>query len=590
MPQNLSLTVSSMPIAISPTDGNIVTPPDTTRSKNPNAVVSNSSVSEWNTGSEAFDTVSISGEALRMQAADTVQAKAEPPTWQAQFGFVDGEHTLNNGNKQVVTIEDDKLEVLEYDPSGKLLKKIDGVLSSDAAVLDTEFYDANGRVNQTIHTELTGLEDSVNAHTTAKMSRTVQWFDNGTLTRQMHDAMDLESKYTLLNEDELRRKDPSRFQSLDAVFEAGTTRIAEKNLDDMLQGMTFDTHKTRYFASIQEYANGRLSKDVTILQKATHNNITNRDHSKASKTWGFQEGHTTREVSHNFDLKITMTSYDKDGDIQRQVDFRDKQYDGEHSKDGSLSQSLSVAWYNKGELVKRSSGTLTMQEVEGSRLAHRPSLLDTLGMKEATYSGSRPQAASGLLATITGEAATEADHFGEALRHDTASVIGGAYNTAGSVLKSGSGSNPYNISWTNEIFRDGQLAARQEDKESATKSPVPTDFQFHTGGGLTEDDTPSVVKRTMHRDESYENGLLKKEAEIVSHEFVKEVKNGADEVRTHTEAIEGSGLNRKHMQKTISGRIDQADREYHAAAKGFSGELRITLDDVADTFKAIDER
>lgn len=541
-------------------------------------------------GAMPFDRVSISGEGLRMQAAEATKPKADPPTWQERFGFREGERTLKNGNKEVVTIEDNKLEVFEYDTSGKLIKKVEGVLGDDAAVLDTEFYDENGRVNQTIHTELTGLGDTEDATTSARMSRTIQWFDNGQLTRRMHDSMDLESTYRKLDDEnaqgmrEMARQSAGGTLTVESAIEAGMIKQPDK-LDDMIGRVTVDTHKSRYYASIQEYDAGRLTQDMTIRQKAEYDNITNRTDAK----WGGMETGTTRELFHNAQLEVSVTNYDGEGNILRQAEFRDGHKDGVLDKDGGLNQSLTVSWYNKGELVKRSHGSLSMDEVKNGKLPERPSLLDALGLKNEEYSTDRPVAASGLLAAATKQAASEADHFGEPLRHDTASSVTGAYNTAGNVLTSGSGNNPYSISWTNEIYRDGELAARQVDKESAVKSPVPTDFQFHTGGGLTEDDTPAVVRRSSHRDESFENGLLKKEAEIESHEFVKEVKNGADVVKTRTEASEGLGLNRRHLQKTTTAKIDEVDRESHAAAKGFSGELRLTLDDVADAFQAIDD-
>ena len=555
---------------------------------------SHEGLASLDTSGLAMDKVTISSEALLKQseeASNAQQSRTSPITWESYFGFAPGVHTLTNGNKQVVTIEDNSLEVLEYDTSGKLVKQVKGALSDDTAVLDTEIYDENGRVGQTIHTEVTGLKDTENATSHARMARTIQWFDQGELTRRMHDAMDLTSSYKKLKESDSRgmramaAQNASGSISVRSIMEAGMMEQPE-SLDEMIGSVTVDTNKTHYFASIQDFRNGRMTQDMTIRQRNSSENLTNR----SDRKFGGQEPETTRELSHEASLRVTVNSYDAEGNLVREATFEDDQTDGPKVADGGLRQTMRVSWYDKGELVKRSHGELSMKEVEGGSLEKRPNILETLGIEDQEdYASKRPRSAPGLLAVVTEEAATEADHFGQALRHDTSSIVGGAYTTAADIARSGAGNNPYSVSWTNEIFRDGELAARQRDEESAIQSPVPTGLDFRTAGGLTEDENPAVLRRTEHEDQGFENGRLKREAAVSSKEFIKEHEDGPDEVRTFTEASQGNGHSSEHLNRTLLSALEGIDAEAHAAAEGFAGELQPTLDDVARTIRTMNE-
>lgn len=547
------------------------------------------------TGTLAKDTVAISAKALLKQAAESARARqkaeCDPVSWESYFGFRPGEHTLQNGNKQVVSIEDGSLEVLEYDTSGKLVKQVKGALGDTAAVLDTEIYDQNGRVAQAIHTEVTGLGDTEDATTRARMSRTIQWFDQGELTRRMHDSMDLSSTYKKLRESDaqgmrsMAAQNASGAISLQSIIEAGMMEQPD-SLDEMIGDVTVDMNKTHYFASIQDFRNGRMAQDMTIRQRGGSVNLTNRSDEK----FGGQEPGVTRELSHDASLRVSVVSYDSEGNRLREATFEDNQTDGPKAEDGSLHQAMSVSWYDGGELVKRSNGSLSMSEVEGGSLEDRPDILETLGIADQEdYATRRPKSAPELLAAVTEEAATEADHFGQALRHGTSSIVGGAYTTAADIARSGSGNNPYSVSWTDEIFRDGELAARRHDEESAIKSPVPPGLDFRTGGGLTEDDTPAVLRRTGHEDQGFENGRLRREAAISSKEFIKEHEDGPDEVRTFTEASQGNGHSSEHVNRTLLSALGGVDPEAHAAAEGFAGELQPTLDDVARTIRTMND-
>lgn len=541
--------------------------------------------------SSSLTWVTISDEAKSLQAQDQAAKQADPPTWETRFGLRAGEHRLNDGTRQVVTIEGDSLEIMEYDKGGNLLRKIEGSLSKDSAILDTEVYNDSGEVVQTLHVELTGLADNTNASTTARMTRRAEWFEDGEVTRRMQESMELESTYRMLAlGDEEDMEDAARANAagnltMDSLLEGGMLR-AEQSLDDMAGTVTQDSHKSRYFLHVQDYENGHLSQELTVKQKGAFNNLTNR----TDQRFGGQEPNTTRELDHDMSLSISLTNYDKDGELLREATFMDSQQNGTKAEDGRLSQSLSVSWYNQGELVRRSHGTLTMDEADGKGMADRPTILQTLGIKNEDYSADRPLAASDLLANVAYDAATQADHFAEPLHHDAAMGVSGAYDTSGGVAKSGSKINPYKIKWISETFVDGELAARQEDKESAIESPVPTGLKMRTGGGLTENENPAVLHRSSHSDASYdEYGRVERQAAIESKEFVKEYRDAPDQVRTFVQGSQGDGgRDDEEVHRTLIGTLEETDGEHHAAAHGFSTQLKAALGTVANTLRDFD--
>jgi len=504
-------------------------------------------------GHKPGDRVVISHEAVRRQeqAAEAKQAG----TWQGRFGLEAGERVLDNGHKQVVAIKGSHLEIKEYD-QGRLVGKITGTMGADSAVLDTELYSPGGKVKQTIHSELVGLDDTASTQTQASMSRTIQWFENGELSRQMRDEMYLSSQYLNVGD---------------------SFRAKPKDLESLVNELTWDRHKTGYSAGIQEYSHGRLVQDITLAQNNTHFNQTDR----RDRSFDGQEHNTTWEKSRSTFLEVSVRSFDVDGNLVREVSFDDR------SDNDTLKQSLSVSWYNRGELVKKSQGSLAMEEGENTNLDHRPSLLDTLQVDEKAYSSAMPNPASQLM--IMGgamDAASDAGHYANSLEQDVAM---GHYDPAGRIASYGVDDTPYSLSFTNEIYKDGELAARQRDEEAARKSPVPDKQKFRTGMGLTEDDTPALLRSSSHVDESFENGLVVSRALVEHSEYVDEKQHGPDRLKIHTYAEEGQGLARKVMETVQEAELQSLDNEQHKAAAGFAMEAELSLGDLTRALSFISD-
>lgn len=498
------------------------------------------------------DQVSISHEAMHRQEQAEDAKEAGAGSWEKRFGLQAGTTVLGNSNKQVVTIKGSHLEILEY-KGDRLVQKTIGEMDADGAVLDTELYSAGGQVKQTIHSEFSGLNDVSSTLTQAGMSRTIQWFENGELTRRMQDEMRLSSQYLNIGEG---------------------FRAKPKDLESLVNELTWDRHKTGYSAGIQEYSNGRLVQDIALSQKNTHFNQTDR----RDRSFDGQEHNTTWEKSRSTFLEVSVRSFDVDGNLVREVNFDDR------SDNDTLKQSLSVSWYNKGELVKKSQGSLTMEEGENTNLDHRPSILDTLQVDEKPYSSAKPNPASQLL--IMGgalDAASDAGHYTNTLEHDAAT---GYYDPAGRIARFGVDDTPYSLSLTNEIYKEGELAARQEDKESARLSPLPDKQKFRTGMGLTEDDTPALLRQASHSGQSFENGQVVNQAVVEYGEFVDEEQHGPDKIKTYTRAEQGKGLDRQVMESTLQAGLGELDKEHHKASRGFSMEVDLTMNDLVETFES----
>ncbi|WP_461209457.1 hypothetical protein [Desulfocurvus sp. DL9XJH121] len=528
-------------------------------------------------------TLDISEQAQKAleQARDKLQKAQESreSPWYKHFKLATGTTTLANGNKQVVTLDGDHMTLEEYE-GDKLVKKVEGTLNDDGVVLDTEIYGENGEVSQTIHTALSGLDEAMDTTSSAHMSRSIQWFDDGELVRQMSDSMTLESDYAGFGSDNLSGK--SNVENLMAngtlsaqtAVESGMTAQPD-TLEGLMGQITMDTQRVRYSANIQEYANGRLSQDVHINQKNDYTNLTNRSADK----FGGMDSNNTRSLAQDTSLEIQMTSYDQDGDLLREAAFSDSHQDGNANNDGQQTQSVSVAWYDKGDLVERSQGSLNMKEGKRKRLANQPSMLETLRLEEGEYASTTPRSAVDLLGQGLREAATEADHFGAPLEQDARA---GTYNTADKAAERGTGDKTYRMAWKNEVYRDGDMVARQVDKESAIQNPGPTGLTFRAGGGLTENDSPAVLRRSEHTDESFENGRLEQRASIASREFIVRNDDAPDRLKTSTSAVSGTGFDRETRQAVVDSGLADADREDHAAALAMGQAIEVTMDGIAN--------
>ena len=531
------------------------------------------------------DTVSISLDARSLRADmanneeirrsnEAAEAANPKSTWRMSSGLQEGSFTLENGNKQSVAIDGNKLEILEYDSSGRLVKSVRGALSDDGASLDTEFYDKNGKVVQAIHTDILEMQGK-DGWTTAQMNRSVQNYEDGRLTGEMTDSMLLNSWNSQGAEGE-----NSAEKQFSLLLENGTEQVFQ-GVEDFTLDVTLEKHIANYYAEVREYGtNNRLSRDMTVEYEGRHKQLSNR----SSVDNGGLDARSTEELEHDTGMTMTVRDYDADGELVRDATFNDHQKDkATKETDGRQEQNLSVSWYNQGELVRRSYGSMGLSETESAKLSGRPSILDSLGLDTEQYLGDEPKSAVELLQANVLTSSSEPDYFMDGMMKNAA---GGDYSTAKGIARYGSPDRPYNIDWTDELYSDGDLVMRQRDTESARESSFyqrERIIQFGKTRGLTENEVPVVLRQSSHEREDYENGKLVNRQATKARESIEVSYDAPDRVVTNATLVQGLEGKEKTTAIKVVGGLDMVDPDPNGAARGFSSELKLTLDDfIAD--------
>ncbi len=534
-----------------------------------------------------IDTVNISDYGKTIQAKlnnnEMVQDSwADDPgradgEWPLSTGMKEGKTTLENGNTQIVSIDGDNLEIQEFE-SGRLVKSVKGVVSNNTVALDTEFYDSQGRVSQSIQTVLEQGKGR-DSWTYGTMSRSIEWFEDGKLTRKMAEEMQLQSKNLFFGASGIETDD-----KLGSLIKGATALISP---DAQLgpSPASKEHHMAQYFGTIQEFgSNGLLRRDVTMTQDGEYLQKTNRNNVRFEG----MEARTTVELSHKTELSVQVRDYDSNGQLIRDAKLDDSQKDGQGDKDGKQKQVLSVSWFNDGELIKQSRGSFSMAETGSAWMSPRPGILDMLNMKEGEYASAEPKSATELLGTNIIETGSEPDRFVAGLQ---TKISEGAYNDADAIAKQGAPDRPYEINWTDELYRDGELVLRQKDSEKATQyhrsDADSKGISFRTGGGLTENDNPIVLRETSHEREDFEDGQSSSEYYMKARETIKLQKDRPDQLITDALVAEKSGMEKAAQGYTVDGGLDGVDQRANSAAKGFSTEMGLTMDSLYDLFSSL---
>jgi len=544
------------------------------------------------TSARVGDTVSISANASQMMRADlanseevrrsNAEAEAANPgsSWRMSSGLKEGTFTLDNGNKQSVAIDGDKLEILEFDTAGRLVKSVRGTLGDNGASLDTEFYDKNGKVTQAVHADIVEMQGKA-GWTTARMTRSVQNYENGRLTGEMTDSMLLNSWNSVGTEGENSAK-----SQLSLLLDNGTEKVFE-GVDEFTIDTTLEKHIANYYAEVREYGiNNRLSRDMTVEYEGRHEQLSNRAYTDN----GSLGARSTEEVEHDTGLTMTVRDYDADGELVRDATFSDSQKDKAFkSADGRQEQTINVAWYNKGELVRRGYGSMGVSETAEAKLAGRPSILDTLGLDTEEYLGDEPQSAMDLLGANLLKSSSDPSYFLEGVQRTAA---GNDYSTAEGIARNGSPNRPYNIDWTDEIYSDGDLVMRQRDREAARENSFYNRERaifFGKGRGLTENEVPVVLRETSHEREDYENGKIVARQAVEARESIQVGTDTPDRVVTRATMTQGPEGHETTTAIQFFGTLDKVDHDPNGAARGFSKELKLTLDGLIADVRQMNE-
>ncbi|NMC50331.1 MAG: hypothetical protein GYA47_13045 [Desulfovibrio sp.] len=508
--------------------------------------------------SGSSDTVTISAQAYRKQIESQIESERASTTnsWTSLFGLESGTTTLENGNTQVVTIDGAKMEIREY-AGGVLVRKETGQIAADRVTKDIEEYDGTVALTQKTHVELTGIDDTSSTETMATLRRDVTWYEGGQVVRELHDGMRVEAAYKKLS-------DLENLSGMEA-----------KTLEDMISCLTLDTTHADYTASIIEYSGGKVSQTANVRQGVDSTNVTNRSDRRVSG----MDGHTSRVVSQADSLSIDLVNYDASGEVLREASFTDEVEQG-----GTLKQSMSVSWYDQGNLVRASQGSLTMEASEGGALPRRATLFEVLEISEKKYSADKPLAAGELLAAGFQETAGDGGAFVDDAADDMA--VGG-YDVAGNLAATRSMDNPYEVSFASQTYRDGELVAASRDTEEVRKNLLLKSGGFQTGKGLTEDEFPAMLRSSSHEELSYEDGVVSAQGQVSMREFVQKDDRGVYGLYTHYKGEAGVGVNAESLSGTRTGSLEDLDSDADAATSGMGDEVGLVLDDSRELFRRL---
>jgi hypothetical protein len=350
------------------------------------------------------------------------------------------------------------------------------------------------------------------------------------------------------------------------------------SLEDMISCLTLDAVQTDYAASIVEYAAGKISQTATVRQGLDSTNVTNRSDRRVSG----MKGHTSRVASQANSLSIDLVNYDASGEVLREASFTD-----EVERGGELRQSMSVSWYDQGELVRASQGSLAMEASEGGALPKRATLFEVLEISEEDYSADKPLAAGELLAAGFQKTAGVGGAFVDDAAGDMA--VGG-YDVAGNLAASRSMDNPYAVSFASQTYRDGELVAASKDTEEVRKNLLLKSGGFQTGKGLTEDEFPAMLRSSGHEEVSYEDGVVSAQGQVSMREFVQKDDRGVYGLYTHYQGEAGVGAAAESLSGTRTGSLEDLDGDADAAASGMGDEVELVIDDSRELFRRLASR
>lgn len=468
-------------------------------------------------------------------------------TWESLFGLTSGTTSLKNGNKQVTTITGSELLIMEYE-GDRLVRKETGTLGPNSVIKDIEYYDEAGRLAQSTHSELTSTDEN-GFESSAVLKRSSMWYSGDALVREYADSMELTAGYNQMPSFELNEEDL-------------------QDLSGLAKSITKDDVTTHFTATVKDYVDGRLAQNATVRQDTAMELRTIRN----PKANAGQAAWTTQGLGGESGFSATVTNYDFKGRLLREASF-----DEEIDRSGKKSQHLSTAWYSNGELVRKQTGTFE-GEVQDGLGVNAQLFLDTLGMTQGQYSSQTPQTAGELL-TKNFQKAADAPEF---YTQDVDGINGqGVFGSARNLKSFQNVADPYELTWTEETYVDGTLAARSVDTEGAKENPDARGVHFALLTGLTEDRSPRLLRESSHTDESYDkHGDVQASATLKRGEEVTKDDRGVYHLWTRTTGQQEAGGKTQTVTAREEKPLSEADKEAGKASISFDAAAKLTLNDV----------
>lgn len=510
------------------------------------------------------DTVTISQEALAKSReltapsdkADQPEGEVAPSLWETRYGLKAGETFLSNGHKRKTILDGDDMQILEYDGS-RLLRKETGTLSQGNVAKTIEEYDQTGQLTRRVRSELYAASSSEAKNTRSTLRRDIEWFKNGTVSKELHDSMDVDALYK------------------GEAFLNGEDVITPDGVEKLVQYMTKDFLSTNYVANILEYGDtGKLFRSTRVSQSVQTKNQTNRGNA-------MQDGlrpNTTVELAKATDLSIDQATFDSEGNIASQVSFSDSSIKGV-----SQSQRLDVSVYKDGKLVQNSKAEAIQRQTKDHSLRERPTIFETLGLTQRQYSASTPLDARELLDAGHAQHVDDAATFLDPTLED---VSKGVFNPAGDMSLDAAGSVPHSITWESTLYQNGKPTARQQHAESVRETPVPSTSGFRTRTGLTEDKEPAYLRETSHSVETYQDGAVRDHSAVAMRETPVDDARGITHTQTDVATSSGSRGMERTTHHAVADTVAGLDKDWTAASRNVERSIQTLLDDFVAAFQS----
>jgi len=266
--------------------------------------------------SQDLDRASISSEGYAaLEKGKLEQQSAGQSPWETRFGLQAGTTILDTGNRQIVTLDGDSMEILEY-RGERLVRRESGDISKDSVVKNVETFDARGNVASSVRTSLTGDDLESGSGGTATLSRETALYENGQIVRTLAESTKVTASY----------------DNLDALDSRKLEQAA--GIEDFIRRVSGDATLTGYHAEIQDYVNGNLSGSASISRSIT------------------ELGESS---------SISMSLYDGEGQLRCSVNVSNI------ANPAVQMRSIGASWYEQGELVKQSQGSFTLEAGKENR-------------------------------------------------------------------------------------------------------------------------------------------------------------------------------------------------------------------------------
>lgn len=260
--------------------------------------------------SQDLDRANISSEAYAaLEQGRLEQQSAGQSPWETRFGLQAGTTILDNGNRQIVTLDGDSMEILEY-RGERLARRETGEISKDSVVNNVETFDARGDMASSVRTSLTGGDLESGSGGTATLSRETALYENGQIVRTLTESANVAASY----------------DNLGALDSRNLEQAA--GIEDFIRRVSGDATLTGYHAEIQDYVNGNLSGSASVSRSITE----------------FGESSA-----------ISMALYDGEGKLSMSLDVSSS------VRPEIEARSLAASWYEQGELVKQSQGQFILE-------------------------------------------------------------------------------------------------------------------------------------------------------------------------------------------------------------------------------------